>query len=480
MRGGGRRRRISIAPEVVSPFLAALAEHLQRQHEELAHARVKATMAPGPAAARRFAAMYPYPGAWSAVSTLEMLSACPPTAAHTGPDGEALRRVPLTVDVDAEFIGCYGSHGPSAPFGPASFGRTSLAMARLMISHAHGTAIYGRDPALIGDEEEDDADALGFAAAASSAVKPSKAAAAAAAAADAAAAVHPRKGGVSAADSAAAGGDADVAGEQHQQQQYGDEGGGGYDYYAELGGGGDGAGFALNADARLDGDLAGPGLDEHGNVRGGEGTLIGRRSSAGAESPLSHTHSAAAGTAAAGSVHSPPGSGAAAGGGDTGSVRSGAPGGDDEFDQTHAHASTPGGGTGAAALLSASARHVAGQHGAFLGNERTAKMLSILAEEMTGPVLPPPPEGAGSGEKRKARAAPIQYDLSDIRRGKGTPADPVSFFELAEGATAPVAALSFYQVRLGCWVMGGKEGAERKEGADPSIPAAAAAHAQDA
>ena len=137
-------------------FTAALGEHLQRQHEELAHTRVKATMAPGPAAARRFAAMYPYPGAWSSSSTLEMLSACPPTAAHTGPDGEALRRVPLTVDVDAEFIGCYGSHGPSAPFGPASFGRTSLTMARLMISHAHGTAIYGRDPALKSEEEEQD------------------------------------------------------------------------------------------------------------------------------------------------------------------------------------------------------------------------------------------------------------------------------------------------------------------------------------
>ena len=73
-------------------------------------------------------------------------------------------------------------------------------------------------------------------------------------------------------------------------------------------------------------------------------------------------------------------------------------------------------------------------------------MLSILAEEMTGPMLPAPPEAAGPGEKRKARAAPVQYDLSDIQRGKGTPADPVSFFELAEGATAPVAALSFYQV----------------------------------
>lgn len=125
---------------------ADLADHLQRQHEELSHARVKATMAPGAAAAACFAAMYPYSGAWSAVSTLEMLGACPPSEAHTGPDGEALRRVPLTFDVDAEFVCCYGAHGPGAPFGSASFGRTNLAMARLMISHANGTAIYGTDP----------------------------------------------------------------------------------------------------------------------------------------------------------------------------------------------------------------------------------------------------------------------------------------------------------------------------------------------
>jgi len=154
-------------------------------------------MAPGPAAARRFAAMYPYPGAWSASSTLEMLGACPPTAAHTGPDGEALRRVPLTVDVDAEFIGCYGSHGPSASFGPAAFGRTSLAMARLMISHAHGTAIYGRDPALMSEEEEEDEkddELVRFSKGASSAMRDLKAAVAAAA--NAAEAAHLRKGGM--------------------------------------------------------------------------------------------------------------------------------------------------------------------------------------------------------------------------------------------------------------------------------------------
>ena len=38
--------------------------------------------------------------------------------------------------------------------------------------------------------------------------------------------------------------------------------------------------------------------------------------------------------------------------------------------------------------------------------------------------------------------------IRDNRRGKGAPADAVSFFELAEGETVPVAALSFYQLRL--------------------------------
>ena len=84
--------------------------------------------------------------------------------------------------------------------------------------------------------------------------------------------------------------------------------------------------------------------------------------------------------------------------------------------------------------------------GTVTGNERMTKMITILLEEMTGPVLPPSSEDEGSGEKRKARAAPIQYDLSDICRGKGTPDDPISFFELAEGAPAPVVAVSFYQV----------------------------------
>ena len=86
--------------------------------------------------------------------------------------------------MDAEFIGCYGSHGPSAPFGPASFGRTSLAMARLMISHAHGTAIYGRDPALMSEEEEEDEEddeLVSYGRGASSAMRALKAAAAAAA-----------------------------------------------------------------------------------------------------------------------------------------------------------------------------------------------------------------------------------------------------------------------------------------------------------
>ena len=126
-----------------------------RRNEEVAHARVKATMAPGPAAAKRFAEIFPFPGAWSALATLEMLKACPPDAAHTGPDGDLLCSVPLVVDIDAEFMGCYSVHGPGVPRGPAAYARTTLAMARLMISHVHGTAIYGRDPSLTDDDEKE-------------------------------------------------------------------------------------------------------------------------------------------------------------------------------------------------------------------------------------------------------------------------------------------------------------------------------------
>lgn len=110
-------------------------------------------MAPGPAAAKRFAATFPFPGAWSALATLEMLEACPPDAAHTGPDGDALRPVPLVVDVDAEFKGCYSVFGPGVPRGPAAYACTTLEKARLMISHVHGTAIYGRDLTLVAEEE---------------------------------------------------------------------------------------------------------------------------------------------------------------------------------------------------------------------------------------------------------------------------------------------------------------------------------------
>jgi hypothetical protein len=110
-------------------------------------------MAPGPKAARLFAKTFPFPGAWSALATLEILEACPPDAAHTGPDGDALRPVPLVVDVDAEFKGCYSVHGPGVPRGPAAYACTTLKMARFMISHVHGTAIYGHDPAAVAEED---------------------------------------------------------------------------------------------------------------------------------------------------------------------------------------------------------------------------------------------------------------------------------------------------------------------------------------
>ena len=73
-------------------------------------------------------------------------------------------------------------------------------------------------------------------------------------------------------------------------------------------------------------------------------------------------------------------------------------------------------------------------------------MLSILAGEMTGPTV--------AGRKRKAAAAgaPPAYDLSDVVNGRGTPADPIAFLALAEGADAPQAAASLLQLlQLKTW-----------------------------
>ena len=81
-----------------------------------------------------------------------MLEACPPDDAHTGPDGDALRSVPLIVGVDAEFKGCYSVHGPGVPRGLPPM-HALLALTRLMISHVHGTAIYGHDPAAVAEED---------------------------------------------------------------------------------------------------------------------------------------------------------------------------------------------------------------------------------------------------------------------------------------------------------------------------------------
>lgn len=88
-------------------------------------------------------------------------------------------------------------------------------------------------------------------------------------------------------------------------------------------------------------------------------------------------------------------------------------------------------------------------HGASLDNENTDWFLNILAKEMTSPttqLLHDEAEIAGS--KRKSRSAPPVYNLSDLRSGKGTLADPVSFLEIVNGATTLQAAIAFYQVSL--------------------------------
>ena len=54
------------------------------------------------------------------------------------------------------------------------------------------------------------------------------------------------------------------------------------------------------------------------------------------------------------------------------------------------------GGSSSKRTAGANARPGRLQYDAHLRDECATTMLGILAEEMTGPVLPPPPEGAGS------------------------------------------------------------------------------------
>ena len=94
-------------------------------------------MVPGAAAAKHFAELYAYP---ASMATMELLDACPPDAAHTGPDGNALHLVPLTLDVEAEFAGCWAAAGPGMPYGTAAYASTSLLLPRMPTCHVHGTA----------------------------------------------------------------------------------------------------------------------------------------------------------------------------------------------------------------------------------------------------------------------------------------------------------------------------------------------------
>jgi Conserved region of Rad21 / Rec8 like protein len=99
-------------------------------------------------------------------------------------------------------------------------------------------------------------------------------------------------------------------------------------------------------------------------------------------------------------------------------------------------------------------------------HSQTRRMLEILASEMTGPQLPPTPEEeeeakkkAKLGRKRKAsemeeadnQQAP-RYDLSDLKEGKGSVNDPVSFLTLAADADASQVAVSFlHLLQLKTW-----------------------------
>ena len=104
--------------------------------------RVRATMGPGEAPAKRYAALYPHPGVHAAQCIMARLDMCPPDAAHTGPDGESLLVTPLVLDVAAEFAGALSVMGACAPFGPAAYAGVNMDIARLIASHVNGYAKY--------------------------------------------------------------------------------------------------------------------------------------------------------------------------------------------------------------------------------------------------------------------------------------------------------------------------------------------------
>jgi hypothetical protein len=65
------------------------------------HDLMKAVLAPGSATAKRFAKVFAFPGARSGIAIMEMLDACSPDEAHTGPGNEALWLAPVTLDMDS-------------------------------------------------------------------------------------------------------------------------------------------------------------------------------------------------------------------------------------------------------------------------------------------------------------------------------------------------------------------------------------------
>ncbi len=107
--------------------------------------RVRATSGPGDAAAKAYAALYPHSGVHAAQVLMDRLDMCPPDAAHTGPDGEALLVVPLVLDVAAEFAGALGVMGACAPFGPAAYSAVSMDSVRRFTSHGNWYGQYAQD-----------------------------------------------------------------------------------------------------------------------------------------------------------------------------------------------------------------------------------------------------------------------------------------------------------------------------------------------
>jgi len=93
-----------------------------------------------PKARKRFQASVSDELMWQ-LCFMHYLNVCPPDAEHTGPDGETLLPVPLTIDVAVDYALAFSLvSGGTGPAGPAAYSTKSLDEVRWLVSHYHDSA----------------------------------------------------------------------------------------------------------------------------------------------------------------------------------------------------------------------------------------------------------------------------------------------------------------------------------------------------